>query len=154
MRSEALIEVNAKPPEVLDEEAAAYAEFRAAVDAVPRERREEAVLPGGWTVKDVLWHVAYWWRDGARTFGALSAGIREHDESSDDETDATNARVLEESRSRSLDAVEAEVDAARAALLEAFGGVADDPSAVETFRSETIEHYDEHLEAVRALVRT
>ncbi len=153
MRSEAVTDVDARPPDVLDEEAAAYAEFRAAVDAVPRERREEAVLPEGWTVKDVLWHVAYWWRDGARTFEALAAGIRDDDEWSDDETDAANARVLEESRSRSLDAVEAEVDAARAALLEAFGRVADDSSAVEAFRSETIEHYDEHLEAVRTLVR-
>ena len=134
----------------LDEEARAYAAFEAAVAAVPRERFEETSLPDGWTVKDVLWHVAYWWRDGARTFAAIADGTHTgFDE--DEETDVTNARVLDESRSRSLEEVEAEVAEARAALLTAFDPVSDDELALELFRSETIEHYDEHLPALRTL---
>ena len=41
--------------------------------------------------------------------------------------------------------------AARAALLEAFAPLAGDPVADELFVSETIEHYDEHLPALRGL---
>ena len=135
---------------MLDEEARAYEAFRSAVEAVPRERFEETVLPDGWTVKDVLWHVAYWWRDGARTFGAIADGThRGFDD--DEETDVTNARVLDESRSRSLREVEDEVAEARAALLAAFDPVSDDELAIELFRSETIEHYEEHLPALRTL---
>jgi hypothetical protein len=111
---------------------------------------EEAVLPDGWTVKDVLWHVAYWWRDGSRTFVAMAAGTHRADED-EEETDVTNARVLDDSRSRSLQEVEAEVAAARTACLETFVPVAGNPEADELFRSETIDHYEEHLRAVRTL---
>jgi Mycothiol maleylpyruvate isomerase N-terminal domain len=132
------------------EEARAFAEFEAAVAAVPRERMEEAVLPDGWTVKDVLWHVAYWWGDGERTFRAIAAGTHTGFDD-DEETDVANARVLEESRSRSLQEVEAELGAVRGSFLAAFAPVAGDATAVELFRSETIEHYEEHLPAVRTL---
>ena len=129
----------------------AYGAFREAVAAVPRERMEEALLPDGWTVKDVLWHVAYWWRDGASTFGRIAAGSGVADDAEDEDTDVTNARVLDESRSRSLHEVEDEVTAARAVLLEAYAPVAGTAAADELFRSETIDHYDEHIEAVRSL---
>ena len=136
---------------VFAREAEAYKAFASAVTAVPIERREAPVLADGWSVKDVLWHVVHWWRDGTASFLAMHAGTHQESDSSDDETDATNARVLEESRSMPIADVEVAVTAARTALLEAFATVAGRPDADELFVSETIEHYDEHLPALRGV---
>lgn len=133
-------------------EADAWAAFALAVTAVPLEQREEPDLPDGWSVKDVMWHIVHWWRDGVSSFLAMHAGTYVESETTDAETDATNARVLEESRSMPLADVESAVVRARNALLEAFASVVTEPAAVELFESETIEHYEEHIGAVRALV--
>lgn len=56
-------------------ERAAWAAFREAVDAIEPARRETpGVNVEGWTVKDVLWHVAHWWDDLAGTLEAMRAG--------------------------------------------------------------------------------
>ena len=135
--------------DVFGREASAYEAFARAVAEVPLERREDPVLHDGWSVKDVLWHVVYWWRDGVTTFLAMHAGTFEETETTDEQTDVENARVLEESRAMSLADVEGALTGARTALLEAFAPLATDPAAVETFVSETIEHYEEHLPALR-----
>ena len=44
---------------VLAENASARAEFMAAIDALPRERREEAAFDG-WSVHDLVLHLAIW----------------------------------------------------------------------------------------------
>ena len=137
--------------ELLASEAAAYAGFEQAVAATPPDRREEPVLSDDWSVKDVLWHVAFWWRDGEESFGKIRAGTWVDEEWPADVTDATNAKVLAESRSMSLADVEAGVEAARAGLLRAFAAVAGTTEADELFVSETIEHYEEHLPALRGL---
>jgi hypothetical protein len=137
--------------ELLAREAGAYAGFEQAVAATPADRREEPVLSDDWSVKDVLWHVAFWWRDGEESFGKIRAGTWVEQEWPAEVTNATNAQVLAESRSMSLAEVEAGLRAARAGLLEAFAPVAGDPVADELFTSETIEHYEEHLPALRGL---
>ncbi|MEO8292916.1 MAG: DinB family protein [Actinomycetota bacterium] len=136
---------------LLARETAAYAAFEEAVAAVPPERREEPSLPEGWSVKDVLWHVAYWWRDGEESFRAIGAGTHVDEEWPAEKTDATNARALAASRVMSIGDVEAELSAARASMLEAFAPVAGDPVADELFTSETIDHYEEHLAGLRGL---
>jgi hypothetical protein len=137
--------------ELLVREARADAAFEEAGAAVPAGRREEPIPPDGWTVKDVLWHVAFWWREGEQNFRAMRAGTYVEEDWSTEQTDATNARVLAESRSMPIGDVVTGVAAARAGLLEAFAPLADDPAAVELVESETIEHYEEHLPAVRGL---
>jgi hypothetical protein len=137
--------------DLLGREARAYAVFEQAVAAVPAERREEPILPNGWSVRDVLWHVAYWWRDGEENLGAIRAGTYVDEQWSDERTDATNAQVLEESRSMALADVEGGLPAARERLRAAFAPVAGDETAVALFVSETIDHYEEHLPAVLAL---
>ena len=137
--------------DLIAREAEAWAAFAVAVSSVPLERREDPVLPDGWSVKDVLWHVVYWWRDGIASFLAMHAGTYVETQTTDAETDATNARVLGESRAMPLAEVETALIRARTALLEAFASVATDPDAAELFESETIEHYEEHIGAVLAL---
>ena len=137
--------------DLLAREAAAFATFEEAVAAVPAERREEPVLPDGWSVKDMLWHMAYWWRDGEQTLRAMRAGTYVEEHFTAEQTDATNAEVLAASRSMSLHDVEAGLALARAGSREAFAAVAGDPAADELFASETFEHYEEHLTALRGL---
>jgi DinB superfamily len=131
------------------QEAEAWTVFRAAVDAIPGDRRSEPLLPDGWTVKDTLWHVAYWWDLGAETFERMSAGVAEPEELAD--TDEINAGALAESRAMSLQDVEAGVIRIRERLLRAWAPVSEDPAAAETFAGETIEHYDDHRPALEAL---
>ena len=133
--------------ELTARETAGWEAFRAAVDAIPAERRESPILTEGWSVKDVLWHVAFWWEDLAPTYTALRAGITRPD---DEDTDTTNARVLDEGRELSLADVEDGVARSRAGMLAAWADAPDDPTAGEAFVSETIEHYDEHLPALLA----
>jgi uncharacterized damage-inducible protein DinB len=126
-------------------EAEGWAVFEAAVEAVPRECRTDPSLPDGWSVKDLLWHVAHWWDEAADSFEGVDQG-----EESD--TDATNAAVLEASRTMSLEEVEAGLARSRDRMLRAWARAAtsDDPEASETFEGETFLHYEDHLEALRA----
>lgn len=68
----------------------------------------------GWTRKDVLAHCEYWSRNSARVLAELRAGREPYDRSEPFDVDGLNARVLAESRARSLDDVRAgEADACR-----------------------------------------
>jgi hypothetical protein len=136
--------------DLLRKEAEAYAAFAAAVEAIPRDRWEEPILSDGWSVKDAVWHVAFWWQEGVEEFDARAAGTFQEVDHPAEVTDATNARVLAEGRAKTLAAVSSDAAAIRARMLDAFAPLAGDADAAETFRSETIEHYEEHLPALRA----
>ncbi len=126
-------------------EAAAWRAFVAVVDGVPAADHERrGVNIEGWTVKDVLWHVAYWWDDLAGTLERIRAGTFA-EPPDDDGTDEENARVLEASRRMPLDEVRSGLGAARARMLAAWAALpAVDQVAVKHFVWETIEHYEEH----------
>jgi hypothetical protein len=134
--------------ELTAREAAAYAAFRGLCDAVPPGRREEPVLHEGWSLKDVLHHVAYWWDD---LDGAMEA-IRTRVPRGERDTDTENARVLAEGRALSLDDVVRGYEDSRAHLLAVWAAAPDDPHADEVFGWETIEHYEEHEPTLRAFV--
>ena len=63
--------------ELTAREAGAWASFEVAVSAVPRDRRSEPSLPDGWSVKDVLWHVAFWWDECAATLERIHLGAQD-----------------------------------------------------------------------------
>jgi len=132
--------------ELTRREAEAWAGFHGLVVALGPEHLERpGVNVEGWSAKDVLWHVAYWWDDLADTLERLRAGTFEEPPEDEDETDAENARVLEASRGMSLDDVERGLDRARARMLAAWAAlpVVDDVAA-KHFLWETVEHYEEH----------
>jgi uncharacterized damage-inducible protein DinB len=131
--------------ELTAREAEAWASFVSLLESLPADRRETPELDDGWSVKDVLWHVAYWWDDLAER---LTSGNYEED----GETDARNARELERSRAMSWLDVSAGLAERRERMLAAWVAEAEpagDPQ--EWFESETIEHYDEHGPQLRAL---
>jgi len=133
-------------------EAAAWAEFHAEVDRLTPEQRERPdANADGWSMKDVLWHIAHWWNDLAGMVEEVVAGGTFVEPPEDDEaTNAENAQVLEASRQMTIDAVERGVEVARARLLAAWVEVPEVDEALERwFVWETIEHYEEHLEDAR-----
>ena len=75
--------------ELTAKEAEAWAGFEELLAAVPEERLETPAFDGGWSVKDVLWHVAYWWDDMTR---AANSGW------ADDGEDHTDSRHDPDSR--------------------------------------------------------
>lgn len=139
--------------ELARREREAWETLHAEVDRLPTDVLERPIESHeGWTVKDVLWHVAHWWEDLARMLEEMRAGTFVDDEGTDEETDAENAQVLAGSRGMSLADVRQGVDAARARMLAAWDSL---PEVTEVARKwfvwETIEHYEEHLPHVRGL---
>ncbi len=126
-------------------EAQAWATFEEAVNRVPRERRSDPSLPDGWSVKDLLWHVALWWNEAANSLEGAAGDT-------DGDTDTINAAALEASRAMSLEEVESRMAPIRERMLRAWAQAADsdDPDAAETFEGETFLHYEDHLGALGA----
>jgi hypothetical protein len=46
--------------ELLEREHASWSAFEAAVGRVPADRRADDGVEPGWSVKDLVWHCAYW----------------------------------------------------------------------------------------------
>lgn len=133
--------------ELTRREAGAWAVFHDLVGSFSPEQLERpGVNAEGWSVKDVLWHVAHWWDDLTSTLEQLRAGTFAEPPEDDDETDAENAQVLEESRGMSLAEVRVGLDTARARVLAAWATLPEevDDVAAKHFLWETTEHYEEH----------
>jgi len=139
--------------ELSKREAAGWVDLQTAVARLtPKERERASVNVEGWSVKDVLWHVAHWLEDLARMLEEMRAGTFVDDEGSDEETDAENARVLAESQGMVLGAVEQQLDAAHERMLSAWAALPEVSDVAEKwFVWETTEHYEEHLPGVLAL---
>jgi hypothetical protein len=132
--------------EAVAREAAAWEAFRASLDRVPRERWEEPGVLPGWTVKDLLWHVAGWLHTCAEDLEAMAAGRFVEEETTDDDTDARNAELAAESRDLSVDDVWAGVLEARELVLGRWAELPEVAAfAAEELASETYEHYEEHV---------
>ncbi len=128
-------------------EAEAWAAFYRLVDAVPADQREEPVLSDGWSVKDVLWHIAFWWSDLPAQLDRIRTDAPDGESEG---TDERNASALAQGRTRTLAEVEGEVVRTRDALLAAWASAPEGPKADEVFVWETIEHYEEHESQLRA----
>ena len=138
--------------ELTAREAETWMAFRTEVDAFTREQMElPTANADGWSIKDVLWHIAHWWSDLAGMIEEVNAGKPFVEPPEDEEaTTAENARVLEEGRALALDDVIGGVANARARLLAVWLELAQVDEALEQwFVWETIEHYEEHLADVR-----
>lgn len=83
--------------------------FDRIVHSVPRDSLTEPILPGGWSVKDVLAHIAWGDREGVAVARARALVGSELWNVSEDER---NAAVVRESRSLGVDEVMSEYRAA------------------------------------------
>jgi len=130
-------------------EAAGWEAFQAALARIPRQRWQEPGVVPGWTVKDLLWHVAGWLRTCAEDLEAMAAGRFVEDDT--DDTDDRNAALAAEARDMSVEDVWAGVLEARELVLTRWAELPEVSSlAAEELASETYEHYEEHLPHLEA----
>ncbi len=135
--------------ELVREEDRAFAQLSLALRRVPPGRLEDPVLPQGWSVRDLLWHLACWYAECARALERIRLGTYEGWEQ---DADALNARFLEEGRRQDPETVRATLAAARTRMLQelwAFPGPPP-PQAVAWFAESGPEHEREHLADLRA----
>jgi hypothetical protein len=130
--------------ELLEHERASWGAFEAAVERVPADRRAEDGVVPGWSVKDLVWHCAYWAGYCGDTIEARVAGDLSDPWDHDDAYwDAENDRVAKESKAMTWEAVESDAAGMREQVRKALATTTDEV-AMRWFAEETFEHYDEH----------
>ena len=136
--------------EMLGREEEAWRRFAETVRAVPADRRNvEGVVPG-WSVHDLVWHVAYW--------AGYAADVIERDRDGQAEPEPADseleeAETLATGRGMSWDEVVEGAEQAHDRVRTAFS-TSPDPgdTAIGWFRDDTFEHYDEHTGEIRAFI--
>ena len=120
------------------------------VRGIPEERLAEPGACGGWAIKDLIGHVAFWDADAIQDIGAYLGGMARPKE----DVDALNARSAAAHAARGAEEVRAEMERTHAAVVALLTALApDDPRALAACREiavDTWEHYDEHAAQVRA----
>jgi hypothetical protein len=134
--------------ELLEREDQAWGALVDAFSAVPEDRRSEPGVVPGWSVHDMVWHCGYWAGYVVDVLERIARG-----ESGDDSLDweGINDEVVKEGRAMSWDEVVVGSERNRERVRDALRSL---PSltdeAIEEFRGETFEHYEEHTAEIRA----
>jgi len=142
---------------------AAWAPWRAAVDRVGVDQFDDGT-PAGWTVKELLGHMAFW---EEATVGVVALLLRQTElpegwrfgsgyqpEAEWPAAEVHNAREAAWATGVTADEVLARLDAAHAESLDVVSGFTAAEVADERFRSyvdEKIGHYVEHLPELEAV---
>lgn len=136
--------------EMLGREDEAWRRFAEIVRAVPADRRDvEGVVPG-WTVHHLVWHVGYW--------AGYAADVIERDRAGDTDLEPADseleeAEILATGRGMSWDEVVGRAEQGHARVRAAFSSSPNPgDTAVEWFRDDTFDHYDEHTAEISAFV--
>lgn len=130
--------------------------WRALNDLIGALSQEEVQRPGyapdGWSVKDLMWHVACWSADCVRAFEQMRAGTFTG-ATIDEDTEVVNRRWFERSLELDLETVRAEWFASRTMLVERFTTFEPlTPDVDEWFDETGPLHYAKHLESLRTWV--
>ena len=137
--------------ELLAHEASSWEAFERTVDRIGEGDRERPDALERWSVKDLVWHCAYWADFCAAALQRAGEGpfLDPFDEEEDEVWDAENARVAEASAAMTWRQVIEGAAVARARVRAAIGPTADE-AAARFFGDETFAHYDEHAAHVAA----
>jgi hypothetical protein len=142
--------------DLLRREAEGWERLDRALDGLSPEQLERPGLtPDGWSVKDLLWHVAVWCEDTTRVLGEMRAETwDEHDPSLEPGwTDRANRAAFDRSRTMDLETAREACRMQRTRMIEAYGTlVAPTPEADEWFDETGPGHYTEHLPGLEAWV--
>jgi hypothetical protein len=131
-----------------------YVASRAVVDALSAERWDES-LPAGWTLKEMVGHLAYWESTVPPYLQALrGSGQREPG----GDVDAKNARAAAEARALSRDEILKRWGDAHERVLATVRTLTDDELAdervIEKLSGETYGHYPDHFADLGAAIKT
>jgi hypothetical protein len=104
----------------------------------------------GWSVKDLMWHVAYWCGEAVRVCGEIAQGTFDPASEQGRDIDAINDEQFARSRSLPLEEVRSELHRARGAMIRGFGSLEEiTPDADEWFEESGPIHYADHLRELR-----
>jgi hypothetical protein len=124
-------------------EAESWTAFEAALVRIPRDRWEDDGILPGWSVKDLLWHMAGWLQKCARNLERFSRG--EEEAASEQTVDERNEELAAQARGMTVDAVYRGLVSARDLVLQEWRALPNvDDRAVEELADETYDHFDEH----------
>lgn len=116
----------------------------AALDGIPAARLDEPGACDGWSVKDLIGHVAYWDADALADIARITAGAQWQPQ----DVDARNAAAAAANADRSGEDLRTEMERTHQTLLDALRGLApEDPRTRQICREiaeDTWRHYDEH----------
>jgi hypothetical protein len=141
-----------KKDELIREEDQAWAELRQVVEGLPADAVLEDGYQPGWSVKDLLAHLACWMAEAAQALQQMRMGTYEDPHL---DVEAENARFYEACRGLDLHHVWAQLHSSRARMLEELDLLPEDrldKHAVSWFRDSGAEHYREHLPRLREWV--
>lgn len=137
-------------PTLLEAEKAGWEALKGLVEQLTPE---QAMIPGlhpGWSVKDLLAHLAGWLAEAG---AALERSQWETFTDGDVDVDARNKAFIDANRDQPLSLVLAEMGAARQRMLLRLHGLSGVPVAAEaSVRKAGPEHYAEHLPRLREWV--
>jgi hypothetical protein len=127
--------------------------MRDAIGALPAPRWDEK-LPSGWTLKEMVGHLAYW----ESTIPAFVAAVRSGTPpDGGDDADALNARAAAVARGLSRDGVLCRWDDAHSEMLEVARNLSDaeleDASLMQKFEEDTHGHYPNHYADLSAAIK-
>jgi hypothetical protein len=131
-----------------------YVASRAVIDALPAERWDET-LPAGWTLKEMVGHLAYWEETVPAYLDALRTGAPREPGG---DVDAKNAKVAVEVRALSREEVLKSWAEAHQSVLAVVRTLNDDEVAdervIEKLRGETYGHYPDHYADLGAAIKS
>jgi mycothiol maleylpyruvate isomerase-like protein len=132
----------------LEEEEEAWRELEAAFARVPPERFEEpGVTPDGWSLKDLMFHVAAWAAECAHVLEQIGIGHPPPEQHED--TDTKNRVWFEASREMEPRDVRVAMAAARQRMRAALGELPELTTAARSWFDESgAIHYREHAAAL------
>ena len=129
---------------------AGFRPLRDAVGALAEAGSDQRTA-AGWTLKEMIAHLAYWEGTVSPSFAALRAGRAEDNGRS---VDDVNAEVAREARGRSRSEILARWDVAHARVLEAVRTMSEaeltDERFIDKVAGETYGHYPEHSRELAA----
>jgi hypothetical protein len=139
--------------DLLRSEDQGWAELRSLLDALsPQQTLEPGLTPEGWSVKDLLWHLGAWSAEAGVMLERIRTGTYDVKDQATN-VDELNARFLDEGRRVDLATAKSELYAARNRALVEWAALPEvTPEAEEWFRESGPEHYQEHLDDLRAWV--
>lgn len=140
--------------ELLRAEAEGWEELNAILAGTTADELLRAGLnEEGWSVRDLMWHVAYWCADAAGAFTRMRQGTFDPAAEPDGpaQVDPINDAQFGRSRSMELEEVRDAWFRSRGEMLERFGELVDlTPEADQWFDESGPLHYAEHLPGLRA----
>lgn len=131
-----------------------YVASRAVLDALPAERFDEA-LPAGWTLKEMVGHLAYWEDTVPEFVESLRTGAARESAGTVNEQ---NAKAAASAKDLSRDDVLKRWDDAHARVTKMVRSLNDDELAdariIEKLAGDTVDHYPDHFADLGAAIKT